>query len=230
MTRQDLDDGSDMPDEAANDSDPMSEDDHGDDVEERHVRDAGHTVVGVVRNEHDNPRSSKFMPPIEVEQQMKYLWRREAKVLDLVFDLGRATQAAGKASPRARHGDGGLNVPSRAPAMASEEGFRMFFIRALAVPPNRFRPPMQLGEMVAEHAQNIYLAKVIGFIVGCGFSGLKYSTLSGGSNLVRYSSDGLHSPVSEVQMMKPLYKSNADFAVRNVNNELFNTDEPRRQL
>lgn len=169
-TCQDLDDGPDnAADEVADDSDPMSEDDNdGDDVDdEGHVRGAGQTVVGVVRNENGNPRGSKFMPPIEVEQQMKYLWKREAKVLDLVFDLGRATQAAGKASPHARKEDeegddnGGRKVSSPAPAMASEEGFRMFFIRAMAVPPNRFRPPMQLGEMVAEHAQNIYLAKVM---------------------------------------------------------------------
>lgn len=41
-----------------------------------------------------------------------------------------------------------------------EEGFRMFFVRALAVPPPRFRPPMNMGDFIAEHPQNVYLTKV----------------------------------------------------------------------
>jgi DNA-directed RNA polymerase I subunit RPA1 len=36
-----------------------------------------------------------------------------------------------------------------------------YFLRAIPVPPARFRPPMVMGTMTVEHAQNFYLQKVI---------------------------------------------------------------------
>jgi DNA-directed RNA polymerase I subunit RPA1 len=41
------------------------------------------------------------------------------------------------------------------------QGSEIFFMQAVAVPPNRFRPPMHLGGMVVEHAQNVYLNKIL---------------------------------------------------------------------
>ena len=41
------------------------------------------------------------------------------------------------------------------------QGPEIFFMQAVAVPPNRFRPPMHLGGMVVEHAQNMYLNKIL---------------------------------------------------------------------
>jgi DNA-directed RNA polymerase I subunit RPA1 len=41
------------------------------------------------------------------------------------------------------------------------QGYEIFFIQAVPVPPNRYRPPMHLGGMMVEHAQNGYLNKIL---------------------------------------------------------------------
>ena len=43
----------------------------------------------------------------------------------------------------------------------ARQGPSVFFLQAIAVPPNRFRPPMGLGGMVVEHSQNFYLSKIL---------------------------------------------------------------------
>lgn len=43
----------------------------------------------------------------------------------------------------------------------SVQGPTVFFMQAIPVPPNRFRPPMNLGTMVVEHAQNGFLNKIL---------------------------------------------------------------------
>jgi DNA-directed RNA polymerase I subunit RPA1 len=47
-------------------------------------------------------------------------------------------------------------------SLFSIQGSDVFFLQAIPVPPNRFRPPMHLGGMMVEHAQNGYLNKIIG--------------------------------------------------------------------
>lgn len=41
------------------------------------------------------------------------------------------------------------------------EGYKIFFLRAIPIPPARFRPPMMLGTMTVEHAQNASLNKML---------------------------------------------------------------------
>lgn len=36
-----------------------------------------------------------------------------------------------------------------------------FFQRVVAVPPNRFRPPAKVGDSYFEHAQNLWLGKIL---------------------------------------------------------------------
>jgi DNA-directed RNA polymerase I subunit RPA1 len=43
----------------------------------------------------------------------------------------------------------------------SEEGFHIFFLQAVPVPPSRFRPAMHLNGMAVEHSQTQYLSKMI---------------------------------------------------------------------
>jgi DNA-directed RNA polymerase I subunit RPA1 len=43
----------------------------------------------------------------------------------------------------------------------SSELWRTFFIRAVLVPPSRFRPPADLGDVQSEHPQNLSLAKIL---------------------------------------------------------------------
>jgi DNA-directed RNA polymerase I subunit RPA1 len=41
------------------------------------------------------------------------------------------------------------------------EGYRQFFMRAIPVPPSRFRPPMVMGGMTVENSQNQHLNKML---------------------------------------------------------------------
>jgi DNA-directed RNA polymerase I subunit RPA1 len=51
--------------------------------------------------------------------------------------------------------------PEICDAVFAVQGSDVFFLQAVPVPPNRFRPPMHLGGMIVEHAQNFYLNKMI---------------------------------------------------------------------
>lgn len=151
------------------DSDPMSEDDDSDDGDNLDDDDEGGSapsskVVGVPlaaaqaaagdSAAKTGAQAHKFMPPIEVELQMQQLWKQESSTLDLIFVSGRRTgsgSAVANGAPSNTNGDSGGGV---------SDGYRLFFVRALAVPPPRFRPPMNMGDMIAEHPQNVYLTKV----------------------------------------------------------------------
>lgn len=144
-------------DDAADDSD----DENGEDLDQQA---SSATISGVPPGAAgdsgvDNGASPhKFMAPIEVELQMQQLWKKEKGALNLMFASGRTPSALAtvvvEGSERrlsiAQGGTGGL------------DGYRLFFVRALAVPPPRFRPPMNMGDFVAEHPQNVYLTKVRG--------------------------------------------------------------------
>lgn len=152
-------------DDDGDDSDPMSEDDSDD------GGNASGTVAGVPLaaaadmggSTKAGTSAHKFMPPIEVELQMQQLWSREASTLDLIFASGkRQRQREGETtmtSPPAAYG-GGDETPAAVAGGGIADGYRVFFVRALAVPPPRFRPPMNMGDIIAEHPQNVYLSKV----------------------------------------------------------------------
>ena len=93
------------------------------------------------------------MPPIEVELQMQLLWKNEYKTLDLVFSSGNGLVPGVEDA-------NGLESAIQGAGGEVGSGYRLFFLRALAVPPPRFRPPMDMGAFVAEHPQNVHLIKV----------------------------------------------------------------------
>ena len=39
--------------------------------------------------------------------------------------------------------------------------YSSFFQRVVPVPPNRFRPPAKVGDIVFEHSQNVWLGKIV---------------------------------------------------------------------
>jgi len=114
--------------------------------------------------------SDRYLVPIEVEAQLRLLWVQNHEVLDFVWlralhgdDHAHQVQAAylraQYLASRARHA-----TPSKdtvASQQSESEGWRMFFTRIVLVPPNRFRPPGKVGDMVAEHPQNTHLKKVM---------------------------------------------------------------------
>lgn len=86
--------------------------------------------------------TDKYLVPLEVEAQLKLLWLSPAQpLLSYVWS-------------RALGGAGGAHYP--------KEEYRLFFVRTVLVPPNRFRPPSLLGDITSEHPQNQQLAKVLG--------------------------------------------------------------------
>lgn len=84
--------------------------------------------------------ADKYLAPLEVEAQLQLLWASSSKPL-LSFIWSRC-------------------VTDRNFLQRGEE-FRMFFVRCVLVPPNRFRPPAVLGGVSSEHVQNKQLSAVI---------------------------------------------------------------------
>lgn len=89
--------------------------------------------IGDVSQE-DNVTKSKdnFMHALEVEAQVRLTWKTQPFICQ--HFIGNAHK---------------------------KEGWGIFFMRAVPVPPSRFRPPMILGTMQVEHSQNLYLNKII---------------------------------------------------------------------
>ena len=83
-------------------------------------------------------KPDKFMQALEVEAQARLAWKFEALICSKVF--GNAHCLSGE---------------------SDVNGYSIFFMRAIPVPPSRFRPPMIMGTMTVEHAQNHYLNKVL---------------------------------------------------------------------
>ena len=164
------------------DSDPMSEDESEDGEDIDGDGNASNGIAGVsvagagaapepAGGGGSSTNAHKFMPTIEVELQMQQLWQKEARTLDLLFSSGRRRTRVetGRGPEDGRSlglaqggvsGEGRTGDASGGGGGGIEEGFRMFFVRALAVPPPRFRPPMNMGDFIAEHPQNVYLTKV----------------------------------------------------------------------
>jgi len=76
----------------------------------------------------------KFMHAGEVQAQLKRLWLTEPYLCNYLFGSGGSW---------------------------STEGYSIFFLQAVPVPPSRFRPAMHLNGMAVEHSQTQYLSKMI---------------------------------------------------------------------
>lgn len=92
----------------------------------------------VSKSASSSSKPDKFMHALEVEAQARLLWKFEPFICSKIF--GNAHSHAGPMDPH---------------------GYNIFFMRAIPVPPSRFRPPMVLGTMTVEHAQNYYLNRVM---------------------------------------------------------------------
>ena len=82
-----------------------------------------------------------YLPPIEVEAQIQLLWNENLEYLDFIWS--KATNNG---------------IPN---AIPNPEGWKIFFSRAIAIPPNRFRPNAIIGEAQSEHPQNVHLIKIL---------------------------------------------------------------------
>jgi DNA-directed RNA polymerase I subunit RPA1 len=89
----------------------------------------------------DSSSSSKFLPTLEVQSQMQLMWKYEDGLMELMF--------------------GDRHVASGRIRGVMPTGWKKFFLNVLPVIPNRFRPPVFMGDTQFEHAQNTYLSKII---------------------------------------------------------------------
>jgi DNA-directed RNA polymerase I subunit RPA1 len=102
-------------------------------------RDASVKKLGDASANKGNKRAAdKYLHPLEVEAQARLTWQLQPRLCAMVFGSAHCNDA-----------DGGVT------------GYGIYFMRNVAVPPSRFRPPMVLGTMTVEHAQNIYLNKIV---------------------------------------------------------------------
>jgi DNA-directed RNA polymerase I subunit RPA1 len=85
-------------------------------------------------------KPDKFMHALEVEAQARITWKFEPFLCSKVIGSAHALKG-----------------------VMEENGHDIFFMRSIPVPPSRFRPPMTMGTMTVEHAQNHYLNKVLEF-------------------------------------------------------------------
>lgn len=101
------------------------------------------------------------MPPTAVRDVIRRAWKANAAVLSRVY--------AAVGPPGLRAAALRLRKKSSGKALADArarwlDAYQMFFLDVVLVPPNRARPPSQMGDQMYEHAQNIALQEVR----GCG--------------------------------------------------------------
>lgn len=106
-------------------------------------------------------RQTRLLSPLELEAQVVALWAAEREACELIWGCpgrpGRSTEQ-GTASPSV---PGGSEVAEGAAATPHTPS--LFFIRALAVPPTRFRPANKTdaARFAAEHPQNVYYNRLL---------------------------------------------------------------------
>lgn len=109
--------------------------------------------------------ADKYLAPIEVEARMKLLWRMQGEVLDFIWTRAlmrkKNLHANHRALKEAASKQENVNEVNVVDGGSASDAWKMFFMRCVLVPPSRFRPAADMGEMKVEHAQNITLAKVL---------------------------------------------------------------------
>eukprot|EP00878_Enallax_costatus_P014414 GHUV01015074.1.p1 GENE.GHUV01015074.1~~GHUV01015074.1.p1 ORF type:complete len:939 (+),score=340.24 GHUV01015074.1:365-2818(+) len=98
-----------------------------------------------------------YMHPEEVEGHVSQLCRNESGILRHVYGSAGFATNAGVSSMQRR----GHESVRRAARSDPARLYKSFFIRALAVPPNRFRPPSVMGDSKFEHTQNVTMQRII---------------------------------------------------------------------
>lgn len=84
--------------------------------------------------------SDKYLTPIEVEVRMKLLWENHFDILGMIWNRSLLSYSTDTSVINA---------------------WNLFFMRSIHVPPNRFRPPSDMGLIKTEHPQNVNLSKII---------------------------------------------------------------------
>lgn len=110
-----------------------------------------------------------FMHALEVEAQCRLTWNKEPFLCSKFFGCAHSPEHMSVTGEDLLEGtaSSSKNTRPRSTSDAAEaisgggKGYTFFFLRALPVPPSRFRPPVVMGNMTVEHSQNFYLSKVL---------------------------------------------------------------------
>ena len=102
----------------------------------------------------DTEKRRLFMHPSEVQEQMKLLWKNEYAFLQRVWGTKRGSSVLARKQPS-------FALPLKIKQIPGKDGYKVFFMNSVAVPPNRFRPPQVIGGRSFEHAQNVSFAKLL---------------------------------------------------------------------
>eukprot|EP00970_Alexandrium_tamarense_P000747 scaffold85_cov145-Alexandrium_tamarense.AAC.51 len=111
-------------------------------------------------------KQDNFMHALEVEAQCRLTWNNEPFLCSKFFGCAHAPEHMSATNDDGANVSNGENRP-RSTSDAAEaisgggKGYTLFFLRAVPVPPSRFRPPVIMGNMTVEHSQNFYLSKVL---------------------------------------------------------------------
>ena len=89
----------------------------------------------------NDKQPDKFVAPSEVEAVIRALWVSHTELLEFIW--GPPLRAASRIQP------------------PQQDGYKVFFVKALLVPANRFRPEAHIGEQATECPQNVYLSRII---------------------------------------------------------------------
>lgn len=118
--------------------------------------------------------ADKYLPPVEVESQMKLLWFHQAELLDFIW--GRALNGGEISFIRDSNRSRSvvylhvshlwsyfyIGIFGKQTQLGNEgEIWRLFFMRVIAVPPSRFRPASIVGQVTSEHSANVHLKAII---------------------------------------------------------------------
>lgn len=79
----------------------------------------------------------KYLAPYEIEARLRLLWSNHSDFLNYVWRRALAFSSQG------------------------ENTWNVFFVRSILVPPSRFRPSSDMGDMQTEHPQNLHLSKIL---------------------------------------------------------------------
>ncbi|KAF3442582.1 hypothetical protein FNV43_RR16498 [Rhamnella rubrinervis] len=102
------------------------------------TRKSHRTKGSKVPNEYFKQKKSLLEPflPSEAKEILRHLWENEAQLCSRISSI--------------QHQE-----------FLKKEGYRMFFLETILVPPIKFRPPSKGGDSVMEHPQTVLLTKVL---------------------------------------------------------------------
>eukprot|EP00579_Thalassiosira_antarctica_P018245 CAMPEP_0201948180 /NCGR_PEP_ID=MMETSP0903-20130614/55328_1 /ASSEMBLY_ACC=CAM_ASM_000552 /TAXON_ID=420261 /ORGANISM="Thalassiosira antarctica, Strain CCMP982" /LENGTH=695 /DNA_ID=CAMNT_0048491353 /DNA_START=126 /DNA_END=2209 /DNA_ORIENTATION=- len=134
-------------------------------------------TVSTVKDSH--AKADKMMNVIEIEAQCQLTWEKQPFLCCKFFGSAHAGPEADdyavsvggvgaslnyvSEDEEYANGNSGGNGAASSNALGApkNKGYSLFFLRAIPVPPSRFRPPVMMGQMTIEHSQNYYLSKVL---------------------------------------------------------------------